>query len=593
MPLDAVFLSALTEELRNEIFGAKIDKIYQPEKDELILAMRSKSGNVRLLISASPAGPRIHLTEVQKENPASPPMFCMLMRKHFTGARLIDLAQLPMERILRMRFDTVDEMGAKVEKSIYIELMGRNANIVAVDAQGRIIDCIRRVDGDMAVKRLLLPGLYYRTPPLQEKADPETCQEETVARILEKAAGDFPLDKWLPDHFGGISPLIGRELSYQSTGYIDTRLSALTPGTKESFTRQMGQYFDFLRNGQKTPVLLIAKDQPMDFTYMPIRQYGDYAQLETAQSFSGLLEAFYAERDGKARMKQKSQSLLKTVTNARDRIAKRVAVQQRELEAARDREGLRKSGDLIMANLHSVRQGDAMLRTCDYFDPGGGEIEIALNPLLTPQQNAAKYYKDYTKARNAEKYLEVQVEQGGAELEYILSVLDTIQRAGSERELIEIRQELAQTGYVKAAPSKKKMKQTAAPPHHFVSSSGFSILVGKNNHQNDLLTSKVADKSDIWLHTQKIHGSHAVILCEGKRPDEETITQAAILAALHSQARDARNVPVDYTIVKNVKKPNGAKPGMVVYDHYKTAYVDPDPNLAEALRIDGGKAVRI
>lgn len=584
MPQDAVFLSAVIGEISPQITGGKVDKIHQPERDELIFSIRCpEAGNIRLLISASPNHPRMHLTSVSKENPAAPPMFCMLLRKHLAGTRITGLFQPHLERSVSISFIAADEMGEYVKKQLVVELMGRRSNVILCGPDGRIIDCMRRVEGDSS--RPVLPGLFYRPPQMQDKTDPCVVTTSEISGLLEGAKVELALDQWMLQTFLSMPPLVCRELVYRAFGRTDTRVLTLSDLQKREFCNALYDFFQTIKSGPFRPVLLYRGDVPFDFSYMPINQYENQVLSEEQLSFSGLLEAFYAKRDLNEHMRQKSQSLVRSVTNHRDRTKRKLAIQREELAAAGQRDRIRELGDIVTANLHQMERGMTTLRAQDFYDPEMREIDIPLNPLLSPQQNAAKYYKEYTKAKNAEQFLTRQIASGETELEYLNSVLEELSKAESERDLQEIRLELMDSGYLPKQKSKQKEKPSA--PLRFTSSSGMAIYVGKNNRQNDQLTTKTAHKSDLWLHVQKIHGSHVIISGGGQTPDDNTITEAALLAAYYSQARESSNVPVDYTLVKNVKKPVGAKPGMVIYENYKTAYVTPSKAAVDALLSKG------
>ena len=573
MPLDALCLTAVADELRAAVQGGKIDKIYQPARDEVVLFIRGQQGNVKLLLSANPGHPRAHLTTLPRENPAEPPMFCMLLRKYLQGARILKLVQPPMERILDFRLESLDELGDRVERRLVLEAMGRNANLILLDGEGRILDCIRRVDGDMSRQRQVLPGLFYRQPPAPDKLDPMALEPEQLRQALDNPLGK-QWDKLLLDTFTGLSPLLARELTFRA-GEDPARLAA-----------EVEKLCACVREGRVTPTLLVREGKAVDFTFLPILQYGPETESLPQESFSKMLDGFYENREAAERVRQRGQDLVKAVTNARDRTARKLANQQRELEATQDRERLREQGDIITSNLHAMEKGMSVLRAMDFYDPACPMVEIRLDPLLTPQQNAARYYKEYNKAKTAEKMLTIQLEKGGRELEYLNSVLENLSLAEGERDLQEIRQELTETGYLRrSGKAKDRGKKVAGKPMEFRSSTGLRISVGKNNSQNDLLTTKMAYKSDIWLHTQKIHGSHVILWLEGGEADAQSLTEAAQLAAWFSQARESSKVPVDYTPVKYVKKPAGARPGMVVYTTYQTAVVDPDPELAKRLRV--------
>ena len=573
MPLDALCLTAVAEELRSALAGGKIDKIYQPTRDEVVLFLRSQGDNVRLLLSANPGHPRAHLTALNRENPDKPPMFCMLLRKHLLGGRILSLDQPPLERILDFKLETIDELGDRVERHLVLEAMGRNANLILLDGEGRIIDCIRRVDGDLSKnQRQVLPGLFYRPPAAPVKLNPFTLDEDGLRSALDNPLQKEP-EKLLMDAFTGFSPLIAREIVFRAGG-------------EEGLVRELLKLQRTVQEKDFTPYLLVREGKPVDFSFLPILQYGPATESIRQDSFSALLDGFYERREAADRVRQRGQDLVKAVTNARDRTARKLANQEKELAATFDRERLREQGDIITSNLHRMEKGMGALRAQNFYDPDYKEIEIRLDPLLTPQQNAAKYYKDYNKAKKAEEMLTIQMEKGERELEYLNSVLENIRLAEGERDLGEIRQELTDTGYLRRPKTAaKREKKVAGRPMEFRSTTGLRISVGKNNSQNDQLTTKLAYKSDIWLHTQKIHGSHVILWLEGGEADAQSLTEAAILAATFSQAGESTRVPVDYTPVKYVKKPAGARPGMVVYTTYQTAVVDPDRELARRLRV--------
>lgn len=583
MPLDAVCLGAVVEELKAQLINTRIDKVFQPERDEVILSMRGGSGTMRLLICASASNARIHLTDRQKENPASPPMFCMLLRKHLTGARIKEITQPHLERAVDIVMDTFDEMGVRSEKTLTAELMGKHSNIILRGADGRIIDCVKRVDAGMSQLRQVLPGLFYHLPPAQNKRDFLSVGSDELAGLLSAASPDTPADKWLLDSFFGLSPLVCRELVARATGDAGTRLCAFDAHGRERLLAEFEALQHSVNANNFTPNMVLDGDQPYEFSYMEITQYLPKMQSISQESFSRLLESFYSMRDDRERMARRSQELTRLMTSTRDRVARRLAAQMTELEATRNKDRLRQLGDILSANFYTIPKGARRVRLADFFDPEGMEVEIELDERLTPQQNAAAYYKKYTRARTAETKLTEQLIQGRRELDYLDSVLDELSRAASAKELAEIRQELCDTGYISAKGRQSKTKEKASRPLSFVSSSGMHIYAGRNNRQNDLLTMKTASKRDLWLHVQKIHGCHVVIDCSQGEPDDQTITQAAQIAAYYSQARDSHNVPVDYTSVKNVKKPPGAKPGMVIYENFKTAFVVPDRALVESL----------
>lgn len=586
MPLDALCLSGVVAELKPILTGAKIDKVHQPGRDEMILALRLGRGNGRLLLSASPNHPRLQMTELSRENPDAPPMFCMLLRKHLMGGRILSVEQPHLERIVELRLEVLDELGDRKERRLILEAMGRRANLVLVDDQGRIVDCLRRVDGDMSAQRQLLPGLFYRLPPAMEKTDPTALDGGEWLRRVEQAPGESRVDHWLLDTFGGWSPLVCREIAFRAGGRVDVTFDELGPQGRVRVGEAAEALLKTVRENSFTPTVISVEKRPKDFTFFPAEQYEEAGECTAYPTFSALMDRFYEQRENQERIRQKGQDLIRSVTNARDRTARKIANQQRELEATQDRERLRQFGDIITSNLHAMERGMATLRAMDFYAPEGGEVEIKLDPLLTPQQNAAKYYKEYNKAKTAEEMLTIQLEKGRRELDYLNSVLENITLAEGERDLQEIRQELADTGYLRRQiKGRDKGRRLSPKPMEFRSTAGLRISVGKNNMQNDLLTCKQAFKSDIWFHTQKIHGSHVILWTGGAQPDLQSLNEAACLAAWFSQGRESGKVPVDYTPVKYVKKPAGARPGMVVYTTYETAWVTPDESLVKRLRV--------
>ena len=565
MAFDAFYMSCVLEEIRS-LQDAKIEKIHQPSRDTVILLLKHREGRSKLLFAPNPAAPRLHLTSASPENPAEPPMFCMLLRKHLSGARLVQVEQIPMERCAMFTFDCIDEMGDRVQKKLIAELMGRTCNLYLIAPDGRIIDCLRRIGLDEA-KRPALPGMYYQQPEPVAKADPATWTLDDFAQLLSQNGADVLAER-LMDHLGGLSPMVCREAALFAAGSVDARVD----GCDETAVAEKLELW-FRENLQHpTPCYYMVGDNPKQFAFCPIRQYGDYRQGE---SFSGLLDMFYTVRDRNDSMRQKSQTVRKTVQNLCTRLTKKLAIQEKELEASMDRERLRQLGDILTANIHRIQKGQTQVVCEDFYDENMAPVEIPLSPLLSPQQNAAKFYKDYARLKTAEKELTKQITIGEEELHYLKSVLEELNRAETDGELEEIKQELQAGGYIKADSGRKKMKQGKLPPMRFVSTDGWPIYVGRNNRQNEELTFKSARKDDIWLHASKVHGSHVIIACAGQPVPDDTVTQAAQLAAYYAETKGGQNVPVDVTPVKQVKKILGGKPGMVIYHTYRTVIVNP------------------
>ena len=577
MPLDAICLQGVVGELTPQLTGSRIEKIQQPARDQIILLLR---GSRRLFLNAGANQPRIHLTEQLRDNPSQPPMFCMLLRKHLSGGIIESVRQEPLERVVTLTVLASDEMGERSRFTLVWEGMPRRANLILCDRDGRIIDCLRRVDLEAEQDRQVLPGLFYRLPTRQDKRSPLSVTEEEFAALLGRAAPDAPLDAWLLDTFTAISPLVARELTVRACGSTDAPVS------------QGNALWDVFSRWQRdvhentfTPTLIKRNGALADFTYGPVTQYGTYAETEIYDSFSHLLDDFYEKREQAERVKQKGRDLLKTATTARDRVRRKLAAQEKELAACLDRDHLRICGELITANLYRMERGQSRLTAQNYYDENCADVDIPLDVRLSPQENAARYFKQYAKAKTAEKYLTAQLQRGGEELQYLESVLQELAQAESEQDFNDIRTELTDGGYLRGRGKKQPGFQRTSKPREFRSSAGLRILVGRNNRQNDRLTTKDADKRDIWLHTQKIHGSHVILCTGGAEPDEQSLMEAASLAAYFSQAQGSTKVPVDYTPVKFVKKPAGAKPGMVVYTTYQTMLADPDEELVKRLSV--------
>ena len=571
MPLDAILLTALRRELEQTLLGAKIDRISMPEKDVLILSVHSREqGSRRVLLSVRPGSARISLTEQTMENPPQPPMFCMLLRKYLIGARITALEQPLGERLLLLRLDTVDELNCRGEKTLVLELMGKGLNLLLVDGDGRILDCIRRVDYEDSNRRALLPGLFYSLPPQQEKPSFFRVSREECDALLSRADRMQPPDKWLLDTFGGLSPLLCRELALGGWDGLPAALEALRSR---------------LDTGDFTPVMLSLDGMPKDYTFQPIRQYGDRAVLTEFSSFSELLDTFYREKDRQENLRRRSADLTRTAKTARDRLVRKIAAREQELLETEKREEYRRRGDLITANLYRLRRGMPSFEAQNFYAPDCPTVTVPLDERKTPQQNAAYNYKMYTKAKTANRMLTALIAEAREDEAYLESVLDELSRAECERDLSDIRRELVGTGYIREKTQGKRSKQPAArKPLRFVSDSGTEILVGRGNVQNDELTFHIARRTDLWLHVQKLPGSHVIVSQAAGAADEETVRQAAALAATYSHAKTGGKVAVDCTQVRFVKKPSGAKPGRVIYTDYRTIIASADETLANRLR---------
>ena len=591
MPLDAICLGAVTNKLNTVLTGCRIEKVYQPDRDEIVIQTRGQGGARRLLVSIAAGTPRVHFIETARENPAVPPMFCMLLRKHVQGAKIAAVTQPAVERMLSIELDTTDEMGVACKKHLICELMGKHSNVVLCGEDNRIIDAMRRVDGDLSGKRQVLPGLFYRMPPAQDKHDPFAVSGVGLAAAAAQADGEQTLDRFLLNTLLGFSPLLCRELAFRATGDTAKPLGTLSDEERNRLAKVYDDFLAYIEEKRWKPFLLTKSEDSavFDFTFLPVTQYEGLMNVTQYESFSSLLAAFFEKKGRVERMTRRSSDLHKAVVNARDRLARKLSAQKKELAGAHDREKYKRTGELITANLYQLEKGMNKAKVIDYYNKDCPEVEISLDVRLTPQQNAQKYFKLYTKSKTAEEVLTEQIRQGSIELDYLESVLVQLSEAETERDLAQLREELTLSGVLSAKQTRNKkgrQKPVQAKPFHYRTTDGFDIFAGKNNLQNDLLTLKIAFKSDIWFHTQKIHGSHVILVTDGREPTEQAMTEAAMIAAYHSKARSSSMVPVDYTQVRQVKKPAGAKPGMVIYHVYQTAYVTPDETVIEKLRIE-------
>ncbi len=577
MSLDAICLQAVIAELRPQLMGLRIEKVHQPARDQVVLVLR---GNRRLLLNAGAQAPRLQLTELAWDNPAQPPMFCMLLCKHLVGAKVADITQPPLERVVRLELDATDEFGRPGRRTLVLEAMGRRSNLILIDGEGRIIDCLRRVDADLSADRQVLPGLFYEMPASTGRL-PVT--EETEEGFFQKLDGTSPercIDAFLLDHYFGLSPLFAREVAFRATRETDSRLLQLDEGGRQRLWQALKAFIQSVDQGRFTPFCLVRDGKMQEFCCLPVTQYGNAMELVQFPNFSQMLDRFYELREQQERVRQRGADLTRAATTARDRVRRKLAFQEKEYAATQDRDLMRMQGDLITANLYRMEKGQAALSCENFYEADCPTVTIPLDPLLTPQQNAAKYYKRYTKAKTAERYLKEQMDLARRDLSYLESVLEELRRAETEQDFLDIRRELRETGFLHGKG--KKEISRPAQPRTFYTTGGFRVLVGRNNQQNDKLT-KGAGHQDLWFHTQKIHGSHVVLFTQGLTPGEEDLRQAAMLAAYFSQARESANVPVDYTPVRNVKKPAGARPGMVIYNTCRTLYVTPEESAVKAM----------
>ncbi len=581
MALDGITLGLVKNELESYLIGSKIDKVHQPSKNELVFIMRTRNGGYRLYLSCDGQSPRVHMTRYNLENPKVPPMLCMLLRKRLLGAVLTEIKQIRNDRILIFTFDGTTEIGDKTKYYVICEVMGQRSNIILCDNDYKIIDAVKRVDEEKSSIREILPGLKYELPPIPEKCDILTDNTELiVSKILNQS--EKMLSKAIIDIVEGISPIVSREIAYR-TVFGDKQVGLLLDIEKERLHSEIQKIKDEIINNKAFYMLSSVDNVPFDFSFANIRQFGNALIKKEYDSISELLDDFYFEKDKINRIKRKASDLFKILNNAVERTSRKINNRRAELEKSENREQLRVFAELITANQYRLTEKSSVYTVENYYH-NNNSIDIPVNPALTAQQNAQKYFKEYKKATNAEKLLHNLIEEGEQELVYLDTVLDNLTRADSDREITEIRDELEKGGYVKSKKCNKQKKEKPLPPIEFKSSDGFTILVGRNNVQNDLLTLKTAKNYDVWLHVQKQAGSHTIIVADKKEITETAIYEASCIAAYHSKAKDSSSVAVDYTLIKNIKKPVGAKPGKVIYNTYNTVYVTPKKELVEKLK---------
>lgn len=582
MALDGAFIYTVRQEL-DFLIGGRVDKVYQPSREEIIISMRTRQGGAKLLISSSASSARVHITNIDTDNPMKPPMFCMLLRKHLGSGRLKKIRQDGLERIVFLDFECINELGDIVTVTLACEIMGKYSNLIVINNEGKIIDSIKRVDEDMSRERLVLPGMIYELPPRDNRISFVHSDEADIKNVIDNLKNS-ELSKALISEFEGISPILAREWTYKTGKGKELKGSELSGFEKNTLLNEIIKSKRAILSGELEFTSVSTKEGMLkDFSFINIEQYGSLMQVKKHDSACELLDYFYAQRDSTARLKQRANDLFKMLVNMSERITKRIANQKNELSQCTKKDEIKLMGDLLSANLYRFNKGDEKAVVENFYDENCPEIEIDLDPRLTPAKNAQKYYSEYRKLITAEKKLAEQIEFGKQELDYIESVFDSLTRAVTENEVNELRLELAEQGYLKGSRIKAKPPK-ASKPLEYTSSDGYRILVGKNNKQNDKLTLKTAAKTDIWLHTHNIPGSHVIIETKGDQPPIETIEQAAVIAAVNSKAKDSSQVPVDYCFVKFVKKPNGAKPGMVIFSNNKTLYVTPDKELEERMK---------
>lgn len=572
MALDGVYLHALKQELSSIAVGSRVEKVHQPSHDEIVLHLRGRSGARKLFISVRPDSPRAHFTDRAPENPDKPPMLCMLLRKYLTGAIISSIGQCGLDRVLTIGFDATNEIGDRVYLTLYIEIMAKHSNAILVDGDGCVIDSVKRIDATKSSYRVILPGVPYILPPQQDKLNLLECDvQEILERVREMGAST--LSGALLKCIQGVSPVVCREVVYRAVGE-DLRVAELSTDGYRAVGEQLEWLKSLINTADFTPCVVFDESgKPREFSFLPVMQYGSAVHIKRYETLSEVLDDFYYERDVVERTRRREHDLFKLLATLCERAARKLNSRRAELESCKDKDELRIKAELINANLYRLEKGSLFYEVENYYEENR-TVRIPADPALTPSQNAQKYYKEYRKAFNAEKVLGALIEESEQEVAYLDSVSDELSRAQTRQEIDEIREELARSGYIKRS-SVKRRKMAALPPMEFVSSDGYKIFVGRNNLQNDKLSLKTAAKSDLWFHTKEIPGSHVILCCHGSVPSEQSILEAAQIAAFYSKASGSTRVEVDYTYAKELKKPVGAKPGKVIYHTNKTLLVDP------------------
>jgi predicted ribosome quality control (RQC) complex YloA/Tae2 family protein len=589
MPFDGLVINSLVLELKTLLMNNRIEKIYQPESDEIVMKFRNLHKDKKLLISVNSNYPHVCLTNLQKDNPLNPPMFCMLLRKHIQGGKIIDVKQVDFERILIISIENYDELGNLSVKELIVEIMGKHSNIILVDQDTyTIIDSIKRIPINISRQRQILPGLKYEYPPTQGKINIFETDYKTYLNHIGKVPQNTPIYKALYRSFQGISPIIAKDVCYKNNIVANTLVSTLTPKDFNNIWNTFVQLSSKIQQNKFEPniVMDLKSNILVDFSSCNLDIYNNENFTKVYRnSISSVIDEFYYEKDKYERIKQKSMDLKKIITRRLDRLHKKIQKQKEELLTAKNADKYKLYGELILANMHRITKGMKKIEVENYYEPDLHLINIPLDIRLSPSENSQKYFKKYNKFKNAFKKITVQIKETNEEINYLENVLISLENTDDLSNVEDIKQELIEQNIVKKKQkNKNKLQSQESKPHKYYSSDGFVIQAGKNNKQNDRLTLKISSKNDIWLHTKDIPGSHIIIQTEGKKVPDSTIFEAAEIAAYHSKGRHSSNVPVDYTYVKNVKKPSGAKPGMVIYDNFKTVFVTPNEMKIKELK---------
>ena len=586
MALDGLVIHSIVDELHKKLLGGKIDKVYQPENDEVVLHIRNNKENFKLVLSCSASNPRVYLaSDYKKENPINAPMFCMLFRKYIQGGNIVNVSQVDFERIIKISVESFDELKEKTTKDIIIEIMGRHSNIILThSSNNKIIDSAKRIPTSVSRVRQILPGQTYVLPPKQDKLNP--INEISLNTFVDTLSSfDGPIFKAIYSKFLGISSVIAKEICFRANIDENLLVSEISSDDISKIYREFHNLFKYIKDNIYNPCMVIdtSIDKVLDFSCINLSLFSNLSIIND-DSISKILENYYATKDIKDRIHQRSSDLRKSISIKLDRLYNKLNKQEKELIESENADIYKIKGELITSYIYMIEKGMESVEVANFYDPEYKNIKISLNTNFTPSENAQKYFKKYNKLKTAKKEITSQMEITKEEIDYLENIMLSIENCENLAELMDIREELGKVGYIRSKNNSKKETKLTTKPHEFVSSNGFKILVGKNNKQNDHLTLKVASNEDIWMHTKNIPGSHVIIKTEGKEVPDETIFEGAMLAAFFSKSKMSSQVPVDYTKKKNVKKPNGAKPGMVIYDTNNTIYVTPTEELVVKLK---------
>jgi predicted ribosome quality control (RQC) complex YloA/Tae2 family protein len=573
MSLDGVFIKSIINELDKKLTGGRVDKIHQPDKNEIVMSIRSKGENLKLLITAAGSSPRLHLTSITRKNPMEPPMFCMLLRKHLTGARITSLRQINFDRIVEISFESRDELGTLANKSLIVEIMGKHSNIIFVNEGNTIIDSLIRVTPQVSSVRQVYPGLSYKAPPGSDKLNPLTADRQSFMEELESTNRGIFIFDFFYKNFTGFSPFISREICWLANLNESTCLGELSHEKKEELWDAFSKIRDRINENDFSFNIYYDENKIYGFYCLEVEYLKDFGK-KSFPSSGDLLDEYYYELDNKNKINQRVASLIKSINTKIARNKKKVEKQRTELLNAESRDKYRIYGDLILANLHK-RPEDNKLTVANYYDPDQKEITIPLDPKLSLSQNSQKYFKRYNKLKNAAEELEKLIDSTLSEIAYLENILFSIEECETTEDLDDIYSELIGQGLMKKRSKINKPKETK-PITTFISSGGHEILVGKNNIQNDMITFKIAKSEDYWFHAKNMPGSHVVIRTMGDELTDEEYIEAAKIAAYYSKGKNSGRVEVDYTKKSIIKKPPNAKPGFVIYDTNYSMLAEPD-----------------